>query len=163
MPLVRSKPQLTVTIASPVGSLSLTASDGFLTSIGFVPDRPPEEWPENAVLAAAALQLRRYFEDPEVPFSLPLAYSGTAFMRRVRTALLEIPKGRTETYGSLARRLGSGPRAVAAACRANPYAIVVPCHRVVSAQGLGGYCGHTAGPMTDIKRWLLHHEGCPRC
>lgn len=80
-------------------------------------------------------------------------------MRRVWTALSEIPPGHIETYGSLARRLGSGPRAVAAACRANVFAIVVPCHRVVSASGLGGYCGQTDGHLLEIKRWLLRHEG----
>ncbi len=63
------------------------------------------------------------------------------------------------TYGGLATKLGSGARAVGNACRQNPISIIIPCHRVVAANGLGGYAGHTQGKVLDRKRWLLTHEG----
>lgn len=151
----------TAEIATPFGRLVLSASDGFLAGIDFAPGAEAERPVSNAVLRAAVSQLARYFEDPNTRFSLPLRLAGTEYMRRVWAALTEIPPGRTETYGSLARRLGTGPRAVASACRANAFPIVIPCHRVVAAHGLGGYSGQTLGPMLDVKRWLLRHEGCP--
>ncbi|MCP4042152.1 MAG: MGMT family protein, partial [Gammaproteobacteria bacterium] len=83
---------------------------------------------------------------------------GTDHQLRVWNALGEIPPGETMTYGELARHLGSGPRAVGNACRSNPVPIVVPCHRVVSATGLGGFMGDTAGEPMAIKSWLLRHE-----
>lgn len=153
-----------IVVASPVGRLILTEQDSLLISVGFASedDTLNAEPTANPILEAAALQLRGYFEDPRARFSLPLGNVGTPFQRRVWTVLTEIPPGHIETYGSLARRLASGPRAIAAACRSNAFAIVIPCHRVVSAHGLGGYCGQMKGPMLEIKRWLLRHEGCPR-
>jgi len=84
---------------------------------------------------------------------------GTAFQRRVWEALTRIPAGQTLTYGELAARLDSGARAVGNACRHNPVSIIVPCHRVVSATGIGGYSGSTGGREIDRKQWLLGREG----
>ena len=106
-------------------------------------------------------QLLAYCRDPRVRPDLPLRPAGSAFQRRVWGALREIPVGRTLRYGELARQLGSSARAVGQACGANPYAPLVPCHRVVAAHGLGGFAGSTdaAGELLRIKRWLLLHEG----
>jgi methylated-DNA-[protein]-cysteine S-methyltransferase len=73
--------------------------------------------------------------------------------------LRSIPPGRTRTYGELASKLGTSARAVGGACRANPCPVVVPCHRVVAANGLGGFAGDTSGRKLEVKRWLLRHEG----
>lgn len=154
--------RLSTVIATPIGHISVTEDRGRITSIDFVADSTQPKPPETPTLKTAAAELLHYFVDPRHAISLPLAFAGTPYMRRVWIALTEIPPGSTETYGSLARQLGSGPRAVAAACRANTFAIAVPCHRVVSATGLGGYCGQTEGPLLEIKRWLLRHEGCAR-
>jgi len=90
---------------------------------------------------------------------LPLRAAGTAFQRRVWGRIDAIPSGKTRTYGELANEIGSGPRAVGNACGANPYPVVVPCHRVVAADGrLGGFAGNRAGFLLDVKRWLLNHE-----
>ncbi len=105
-----------------------------------------------------AEQLAAYFDDPTFRFELPKTMDGTPFQRRVWSALETIPSGKRCTYGILARQLNSSPRAVGNACRANPLPILVPCHRVVSASGLGGYAGQTAGRSMLIKRWLLDHE-----
>ncbi|MDX1252513.1 MAG: methylated-DNA--[protein]-cysteine S-methyltransferase [Gammaproteobacteria bacterium] len=115
----------------------------------------------DSIAAEVVRQVQRYFADPSHVFSLPLALPGTPFQQRVWQALCAIPPGQPRRYGELARQLGSGARAVGGACRANPVPIIVPCHRVVGAQGLGGYLGATAEEGLLIKRWLLEHES--RC
>ncbi|OGA64835.1 MAG: cysteine methyltransferase [Betaproteobacteria bacterium RIFCSPLOWO2_12_FULL_65_14] len=114
--------------------------------------------PKNSLAERAARQLERYAADPDFAFDLPLAEAGSAFQRRVWQAMCRIPRGRTRTYGALAKALGSAPRAVGQACGANPFPLVVPCHRVVGASGIGGFAHHAAGFHVDIKRWLLRHE-----
>jgi methylated-DNA-[protein]-cysteine S-methyltransferase len=114
--------------------------------------------PQNPLAERAARQLERYSGDPDFEFDLPLAEAGSAFQRRVWQAMCRIPRGGTRTYGELASALASAPRAVGQACGANPYPIVVPCHRVVAASGIGGFAHHAAGFHVDIKRWLLRHE-----
>ncbi|MGE0371498.1 MAG: methylated-DNA--[protein]-cysteine S-methyltransferase [Gammaproteobacteria bacterium] len=106
-----------------------------------------------------AEQLERYLADPSFRFRLPPAPAGSAFQRRVWSELMAIPPGRVRSYGEVARRLGTSARAVGGACRTNPLPIVVPCHRVVAADGLGGFSGTTGGPLHRIKSWLLAHEG----
>jgi methylated-DNA-[protein]-cysteine S-methyltransferase len=147
------------TMSTPFGGMRLFAEGDELVAMEFDLDCAETAIPASPVLELATHQLGRYFENPATRFSLPLRLTGTPHARRVWGALVEIPPGRAESYGTLARRLASGPRAVAAACRANAFPIIIPCHRVVSATGLGGYCGQTTGPMLDIKRWLLKHEG----
>lgn len=85
--------------------------------------------------------------------------AGTAYQRRVWRALCKIPRGEVRCYADVAAELASSARAVAAACRANPLPLLIPCHRVVSRHGLGGYMGATSGRPLAIKRWLLEHEG----
>jgi methylated-DNA-[protein]-cysteine S-methyltransferase len=112
---------------------------------------------QNERDSEALRQLRAYFTDPHYCFHLKLDFGeASAFQRRVWAALQEIPAGRVMTYGYLAARLGTSARAIGAACRSNPIPIIVPCHRVVAAQGLGGYMG---GRGLAYKHWLLHHEG----
>lgn len=84
---------------------------------------------------------------------------GTEFQKDVWNALLEIPYGEVRTYKQVAEQLGSSPRAVGNACRKNPIVILIPCHRVISVSGIGGYAGETGGDEIKIKRWLLQHEG----
>ncbi len=108
-----------------------------------------------------ARQLREYFAGTRREFDLPLAAEGTAFRRRVWEALRAIPFGETRRYQEVAGAVGCrAARAVGQANRHNPLPIVVPCHRVVAASGIGGYAGETGeGPTLDAKRWLLRHEG----
>jgi methylated-DNA-[protein]-cysteine S-methyltransferase len=104
-------------------------------------------------------QLKRYFATPQSGFDLPLQQQGTPYQQRVWRALQRIPPGHTLTYGQLAKRLHSSPRAIGNACRQNPLPLLVPCHRVVAASGLGGFAGETTGKPLVLKRWLLEHEG----
>lgn len=139
---------------------------------GATPERRPlEEFPAGFLEGATAgrrgaadlvaetvRQLQAYFHDPRHAFTLPLVRRGSPFQQRVWRALRTIPPGETRRYGELARSLGTAPRAVGAACRCNPWPIVVPCHRVVAAAGSGGYCGARDGPWLAVKHWLLTHE-----
>lgn len=146
-------------LRSPLGWLGICLADEGVASIDFLAARPPVQRNGDSRLAREAVeQLERYFSDPTHRFTLPLALADTDFRRRVWRALIKIPPGEVRTYGQIARRLRSAPRAVGGACRVNPVPIIVPCHRVVAAAGPGGYMGATAGPNLRIKEWLLQHE-----
>ncbi len=148
------------TIESPVGRLSITETGGAVVRIAWADHQagdPRAQPGETPLLARAAEQLGQYFAGERRDFDLPLAPPGTPFQRRVWTEMARIPFGATESYGALARRTASVARAVGGACAANPIPIVIPCHRVVDADGtLGGFSGGT-GPET--KRALLELEG----
>jgi len=150
-----------VTIASPLGSLTLELSGARLRRLEIDSTGPVAAFPETPpglppVLEEAIAQLRSYFEGSRRRFDLPLAVPGTEFQRRVWAEMCAIPPGRTATYGELAARLGSSARAVGRACGDNPIPIIQPCHRVTAARGLGGYGGASQQPM--VKAWLLRHE-----
>lgn len=146
-----------VGLHTPVGRLLLSLRGDVVTAIDWA---DAESMPlHDQVSAEAVSQLCAYFADGSYTFRLPLHPAGTPFQRRVWQRLADIPPGEVASYGQLARELGTGPRALAAACRANPYPIVIPCHRVVAAHGLGGYCGGTDERWLAMKRWLLRHEG----
>jgi len=145
-------------ISAPFGQLGLREEHGRLAEISFLLQTLPEKPPASPLLKEAAKQLRSYFRDPRARFELPLAANGSAFQQRVWQAMCEIPAGSTSTYGALAKAIGSAPRAVGQACGANPLPIIVPCHRVLSASGQGGFMhSRAAGPLS-IKHWLLAHE-----
>jgi methylated-DNA-[protein]-cysteine S-methyltransferase len=145
-------------VISPFGALGINAQDA-LTSIDFL-RRGVRPRPARTPLAReVCAQLRAYFSNPRHVFDLPLAVHGSAYQERVWRALRRIPAGRVLSYGQLAGKLASGARAVGSACRANPVPIVVPCHRVISADGgLGGFMGSQAPTQLAIKQWLLAHE-----
>ena len=126
--------------------------------ITYLPLSAPDIEPKNPLAERAARQLEAYLENPDAQFDLPLLIEGTAFQRRLWEALCAIPRGKTLTYGELAQRLGAEPRAVGQACGDNRLPIVIPCHRVVAANGIGGFAHSTAGYLVEAKRWLLAHE-----
>lgn len=144
-------------LETPIGPLGLIASDTALQSVLFGGDRIRPEG-SSPVLDEAALQLDAYFEGELVAFDLPLELDGSEFQRSCWLALASIPYGQTVSYGEQARRLGLGSdaaRAVGAANGQNPLPIVLPCHRVIGADGsLTGF-----GGGLDVKRFLLEHEG----
>jgi len=147
-------------LRTPFAVLGVRTGAGAVTDIEYLSLREGEQAPLDAIAERACRQIERYLEDSQWRFTLPLAPSGTSFRRRVWDALTAIPVGESRTYGELARRLHTAPRAVGGACGANPIALVIPCHRVVGSQGsLGGFMGVTAGDPIKIKRWLLTHEG----
>ena len=145
--------------ASPIGELTLTASETALTGVYFPKGRRIKfgRAGENDILQAAKQQLAEYFAGTRTTFDLPLEAEGTEFEQRVWKLLRAIPYGSTTSYGDLARKLGDlkEARAVGAANGKNPIPIIVPCHRVVGSNGdLTGF-----GGGLERKRWLLEHEG----
>ena len=107
-------------------------------------------------------QIRQYLENPDTALIAPCAVKGTHFQKRVWQAIADIPNGRTLSYGELAQKVGSGPRAVANVCGANQVPLFIPCHRVVAKNGIGGFMQGDVNGL-KVKQWLLEHErGCER-
>jgi methylated-DNA-[protein]-cysteine S-methyltransferase len=129
-----------------------------IAEIAYLPFSVPLLEPANRLAARAVRQFERYLADPDVGFDLPLAQVGSKFQRKVWDAICGIPRGKTATYGAVAKALRSAPRAVGQACGSNWFPLVIPCHRVVASGGLGGFGHHGAGFHLEIKRWLLAHE-----
>jgi methylated-DNA-[protein]-cysteine S-methyltransferase len=145
------------TITTPLGDVVLTGDGSALTGLGFAGDSPLPGTRDDAALAEPARQIREYFAGERTEFDLPLAPAGTAFDREVWAELANVGYGETISYGELADRLGrpGSARAVGAANGRNPIALVVPCHRVIGAQG--ALTGYAYG--VDRKRALLELEG----
>jgi len=143
-------------VTTPIGSLGLVASPRGLASVRWSSRGLPDD--SSPLLDEAAAQLEAYFAGELTAFDLPLDLDGTDFQRRCWLALATIPYGQTVSYGEQARRLGLGPdaaRAVGAANGQNPLPLVLPCHRVIGADGsLTGF-----GGGLNVKRFLLEHEG----
>ncbi|MFM7779932.1 MAG: methylated-DNA--[protein]-cysteine S-methyltransferase [Alphaproteobacteria bacterium] len=144
-------PQLS--LLTNLGDLTISENDGVIVALDWGRGRDQEETP---LLRRARDQLQDYFDGKRLTFDLPLAPHGSDFQKRVWAALCAIPPGETRSYADIARAIGSAPRAVGGANGANPIPIIIPCHRVVAADGsLGGYSGGD-GPAT--KRFLLDLE-----
>jgi len=156
---------LTSTVESPIGPLTLIARGGVLTHVSMHHQRHTTPPPDGAVTDDAwfkdvADQLDAYFAGELTSFDLEMDLSGTPFQRSVWSGLCEIPYGETISYGELAQRVGNpnASRAVGLANGRNPIAIIVPCHRVIGANGsLTGY-----GGGLERKTWLLEHESAHR-
>jgi methylated-DNA-[protein]-cysteine S-methyltransferase len=146
-------------ITTPIGSLGLECPQGTLISLQFLDDHvipfPRKVIPKSVQVIIK--KIHRYFEKPQ-DFDLPLLPQGTEFQRKVWQYLQKIPLGQTRTYGECAKKLKTSARAIGMACRTNPLPVVIPCHRVVGAKDLGGYCGQVQGEVFAIKQWLLAHE-----
>ena len=145
-------------IEFPKMKVGVRTREGRVAEICYLPPSVPARAPANALGARAARQLEAYRDDPDAVFDLPLLIEGSEFQRRLWAALCEIPRGRTLTYGELARRLGVEARAIGQACGDNRLPIVIPCHRVIAANGIGGFAHATGGYLLEAKRWLLAHE-----
>jgi methylated-DNA-[protein]-cysteine S-methyltransferase len=145
-------------VSSPVGPLTLVEREGAIARLSFGAHGPDE--PPTPLLARAVAQLEEYFGGERRSFDLPLAPSGTEFQLACWRALAEIPYGETRSYGEQARHIGrpDRARAVGAANGANPIAIILPCHRVIGADGsLVGFGGglETKRRLLDLEAGIL--------
>lgn len=146
-------------IAAPFGKVGIRVSGSAVVGVDYLSADRPAVSPADALAREAVRQIDAYLNDPRHAFDLPCEMQGTAHQRAVWQAIGVIPSGETRTYGDLAARIGSGARAVGAACGSNPLPLIVPCHRVVAAGGgLGGFMHSRGAFALDIKRWLLAHE-----
>jgi methylated-DNA-[protein]-cysteine S-methyltransferase len=138
--------------------VGVATCDGRVVEIKYLPPTVPVLPAKNPLAERAARQLERYRADPDTKFDLPVVIEGTPLQRGVWDAMRAIPRGKTRTYGDIARELGADPRDIGQACGDNRLPIVIPCHRVVGANGLGGFGHATGGYLLEVKRWLLAHE-----
>lgn len=141
-----------LTVDTPTGPVMLTEQDGAIIRC---------EWgtgggDHTPLLDRAADQLAAYFAGTRRDFDLPLRVNASEFQQRVCDAISAIPFGDTRTYGDLARDLGVPAQAIGQGCGGNPIPILIPCHRVLGANGLGGFSGRGG---VETKVWLLRHEG----
>ena len=142
-----------LSLQSPLGALTVSQQDEAIVALDWGWGREQSPTP---LLERAVRILNAYFDGEAPAFELPFAPAGTAFQQKVWREMSAIPYGETQTYGGLSARAGGSARAVGLACGANPIPILIPCHRVVAAAGLGGYSGD-GGLATKIA--LLRLEG----
>jgi len=145
--------------AAPFAVLGIRTIGERVADIEYLPAGVAPLAPLNPLAERACRQIERYLDDPAYVFDLPFEYAGTAFQCRVWRQVSAIPAGRTLTYSDVAKALKSAPRPVGGACGANRLPIVIPCHRVLGANGIGGFMRGRSADALAIKRWLLRHEG----
>ena len=158
MCIMKMTNQYQVKLIAPFGVLGIVCNEDTLTGIQFLAANSVAQAPQSPFAKEICKQLLAYFDDADFHFDLPVKLVGTDHQNKVWQAMCAIPRGQTRQYGELAHELASSPRAVGQACGANPIPLVIPCHRVVSKAGLGGFAHHRDGYELDIKRWLLKHE-----
>jgi methylated-DNA-[protein]-cysteine S-methyltransferase len=144
---------------APFAVLGIRTLAGRVTDIEYLPTGSAPLAPLNALAERACREIERYLDDAGYTPRIPFEYAGTPFQCKVWKRISAIPAGRTLTYNDIARMLRTAPRPVGGACGANRIPLVIPCHRVVGATGLGGFMGGRGADALKVKRWLLHHEG----
>ena len=146
------------TLQTSIGWVALRLQGEHVCELALLPEKPTVSDSDNPLADQVMQQVGLYLDTGTWPQNLPINARGTEFQERVWAALMGIPAGHTMTYGELAKQLGTSARAIGGACRANPVLLLIPCHRVVAAQGKGGFAGHRSGRWVDIKRRLLQLE-----
>ncbi|MDO5757846.1 MAG: methylated-DNA--[protein]-cysteine S-methyltransferase [Rhodobacterales bacterium] len=140
-------------LPTPLGPVCVTEQDGAITRLDWCGPCRQDDTPP---LRRAMAQLKAYFAGDLTQFDLPLYIAGSDFQRAVCLAISDIPFGETRSYGDLAKILGAPAQAIGGGCGGNPIPIIIPCHRVMGATGLGGF---SAKGGVETKVWLLRHEG----
>ncbi len=146
------------TYAAPFAVLGIRTNGAAVTGLRYLPDGVALSPPKNSLAREVLRQIEHYLAEPEFVFDLPLQIEGSDFRKRVWRVMCEIPAGQTLTYGEVAERIGSAPRAVGGACGDNRIPLIIPCHRIVARNGIGGFMHTTGDAELGIKRWLLSHE-----
>ena len=149
----------TLKVRMPFGVLGIRERGGRILAIDYLPSRTVELAPQTAIAREATAQFNAYLADPRWEFKLPFSFAASDFENGVWEAIRRIPSGQVRTYGDIAKLVRSIPRAVGGACGRNPLPLIIPCHRVVAAGGIGGFMGGRDDEPLAIKRWLLRHEG----
>lgn len=150
-------------VEAPFGAVGIRTEASRLQELVYLPPSFAIKAATDTLSEQVAVQITRYLKDPDYLFDLPLPEIGTLFQRKVWQTIAAIPRGEVLTYGQVAKHIRSAPRAVGQACGANWFPLVIPCHRVTAAGGLGGFSHHddATGFHVGVKRWLLAHEGVP--
>ena len=146
-----------VIINAPFGGVGIHLESDYVVGIQLFPIQQDARETSHQFAQYIAYKISQYFMQAGSILDIPYAISGTSFQQRVWKAISAIPVGEVLTYSDLAKKVGSGPRAVANACGANRLPLLIPCHRVVARNGLGGFMQGVDGGL-KIKSWLLAHE-----
>jgi len=147
-----------VTVEFPKFKVGVAIRDDVVTQLKYLPLSAPSVSAGTGLAKRAERQLQGYRSDPNTTFDLPVLIEGSALQKAVWRAMCAIPRGKTRTYGELARELGADPRDIGQCCGDNRLPLVIPCHRNVAADGIGGFAHATSGYLLEAKRWLLMHE-----
>ena len=147
-----------VTVEFPKFKVGVATRDGVVTQLKYLPLSAATVSPGNELAKRAERQLESYKRDANTKFDLPVVIEGTELQKAVWKAMCAIPSGKTRTYGDLARELGADARDIGQCCGDNRLPLVIPCHRIVAADGIGGFAHATSGYLVEAKRWLLMHE-----
>ena len=152
-------PENVLTFNTPAGDLLVAMSGNTITRADWL-IAPPDASKALAATANHPLQqlLSSYWQNPHASITIELLEQGSSYRRKVWQQLSATALGETLSYAALASQIGSAARPVGNACRDNPYPLFIPCHRVIAANGLGGYCGQTQGGLMTIKARLLAYE-----
>jgi len=142
-------------VTTPIGSVRIEGDEARVDAVRILTEREAARRPDYPAVLAAAEQLEAWFDGALRQFDVALAPAKSARGNVLRDGLIAVGYGETVSYGGLAHRLGSGPRAIGQLCARNPFPIIVPCHRVLGSDGLGHYSG---GGGIVTKQWLLDHE-----
>lgn len=145
--------------ATPFAVLGIRTVGELLTDIEYLPRGAATLAPLNKLAERVCRQIERYLDDAEYRFDLPFEYCGSEFQCRVWREISRIRAGHTKTYKDLAVKLHNAPRAVGGACGKNRLPLLIPCHRVLGSNGIGGFMHARGGEPITIKKWLLTHEG----
>jgi methylated-DNA-[protein]-cysteine S-methyltransferase len=143
-------------LQTPIGKLGVCFQKNTITKCQWLLDNPLSSQINSKKTDLIDEALSYYFDTAKFLNRLELCPSGTPFQLKVWNRLKVIPSGKTMTYGELAKELNTSSRAIGQACRTNPLVLFIPCHRIVSKTGLGGYMG--VQKKVSIKSWLLEHE-----
>jgi methylated-DNA-[protein]-cysteine S-methyltransferase len=150
--------QTHIIIDVPFGPITISASGHYLQGIDLFSSPVVASTLSNPTIQKFIRELEAFFVQAHNTWSTPLLFHGTDFQQKVWQYLRTIPIGEMQTYSEVAKALNSSARAIGNVCHANPFPIVVPCHRVVSKQGIGGFGGKTDGQEIMLKQWLLEYE-----
>lgn len=145
-------------VKAPFGAIGIRVEYGKLCELSYLPPQYEPKPGQDPLSKNIAKQVQAYFKNPDFEFDIDLPVVGTDHQRKVWDVINAIPRGSVLTYGQVAKRIGSAPRAVGQACGANWYPLIIPCHRVTATGGIGGFARHDGGFHQNVKRWLLRHE-----
>lgn len=148
-------------VPAPFGAIGIRSTGDLLQELSYLPPQYKAKPATDKLSRKVAAQLAAYLKNPDSVFDLDLPDVGTEHQRKVWSVINAIPRGTVLTYGEVAHKIRSAPRAVGQACGANGFPLIIPCHRVTATGGIGGFARHDGGFHQSVKRWLLQHEQVP--
>ena len=148
-------------VPAPFGAIGIRSTGDLLQELSYLPPQYKAKPASDKLSKKVAMQVAAYLKNPDYVFDLDLPDVGTEHQRKVWSVINAIPRGKVLTYGEVAHKIRSAPRAVGQACGANWFPLIIPCHRVTASGSIGGFARHDGRFHQSVKRWLLQHEQVP--